>query len=41
MAPIELGVTLHSLGRIEIPSWDTDDCKLCAAGVPLRKPGSS
>jgi orotate phosphoribosyltransferase len=41
MAPIELGVTLHSLGRIEIPSWDADDCELCAAGVPLRKPGSS
>jgi orotate phosphoribosyltransferase len=39
--PVELGVTLHSLGRIEIPSWEPDACEPCAAGVPLRKPGSS
>jgi orotate phosphoribosyltransferase len=39
--PVELRVTLHSLGRIEIPSWEADACDLCAAGVPLRKPGSS
>jgi orotate phosphoribosyltransferase len=39
--PVELGVTLHSLGRIEIPSWAADACALCASGVPLRKPGSS
>jgi len=39
--PVELGVTLHSLGRIEIPSWSPDACGLCAAGDPLRKPGSS
>jgi len=39
--PIELGVTLHSLGRIEIPSWSADACELCAEGVPVRKPGSS
>jgi orotate phosphoribosyltransferase len=39
--PVELGVTLHSLGRIEIPSWEADACELCAAGVSLHKPGSS
>ena len=39
--PVDLGVTLHSLGRIEIPSWGADACELCAAGVPIRKPGSS
>ncbi len=39
--PVDLGVTLHSLGRIEIPSWEADACELCDAGVPIRKPGSS
>jgi len=38
---VELGFPLHSLGRIEIPSWEPDACELCAAGVPVRKPGSS
>jgi orotate phosphoribosyltransferase len=40
-APVELGFPLHALGRLEIPSWDAGDCELCAAGVPLVKPGSS
>ena len=39
--PIDLGVTLHALGRIEIPSWEADACELCDGGVPLRRPGSS
>lgn len=39
--PINLGIPLHSLGRIEIPSWKPDACEQCAAGVPLSKPGSS
>lgn len=39
--PVELGIPLHSLGRLEIPSWDADACELCHAGVPLRRPGSS
>jgi orotate phosphoribosyltransferase len=38
---VELGTPLHSLGRIEIPSWPPDACELCARGVPIRKPGSS
>jgi orotate phosphoribosyltransferase len=40
-APVDLGIPLHSLGRIEIPSWEPGACPLCAEGVPLRKPGSS
>lgn len=39
--PIDVGIPLHSLGRIEIPSWEAAACPLCAASVPLRKPGSS
>lgn len=41
VAPIELGLPLQALGRIEIPSWTPEACPLCADGVPLRKPGSS
>lgn len=40
-APLDLGMPLHALGRIEIPSWEVGACPLCAEGVPLRKPGSS
>jgi orotate phosphoribosyltransferase len=40
-APIELGIPLHAIGRIEIPSWAADQCPLCAEGLPLSKPGSS
>jgi orotate phosphoribosyltransferase len=39
--PVELGVPLASLGRIEIESWPPDRCPLCASGEPLVKPGSS
>lgn len=39
--PVSLGFPLHALGRLEIPSWEPDACALCAAGAPLRKPGSS
>ncbi|HEX5039143.1 MAG TPA: orotate phosphoribosyltransferase [Candidatus Limnocylindria bacterium] len=40
-APVDLGFPLHALGTLEIPSWDAEACELCAAGIPLRKPGSS
>jgi orotate phosphoribosyltransferase len=40
-APIELGLPLHALGRIEFPSWRAGDCPLCAQSVPLQKRGSS
>jgi orotate phosphoribosyltransferase len=39
--PVDLGLPLHVLGRLEIPSWAPDACDLCVAAVPLRKPGSS
>jgi orotate phosphoribosyltransferase len=39
--PVELGFPLHALGRLDIPSWEPGECDLCAAGVPVRKPGSS
>lgn len=39
--PLSLGLLLHSLGKIEIPSWAADACPLCAEGLPLRRPGSS
>jgi orotate phosphoribosyltransferase len=41
VAPVEVGVPVHALGRIEIPSWTAEACELCAAGIPLVKPGSS
>lgn len=41
VAPVQLGVPVHALGRIEIPSWEPASCELCRAGVPVRKPGSS
>jgi orotate phosphoribosyltransferase len=37
----DLGLPLHALGSLDIPSWEPDECELCAAGVALRKPGSS
>jgi orotate phosphoribosyltransferase len=40
-APVGLGVPMHALGRIEIPSWDPAECELCRRGVALEKPGSS
>jgi orotate phosphoribosyltransferase len=41
VAPVELGIPLHALGRIEIASWEATDCDLCRRGMPLVKPGSS
>jgi orotate phosphoribosyltransferase len=38
--PVDIGMPLHALGRIEIASWPADNCPLCASDVPLRKPGS-
>lgn len=39
--PVDAGIPIHALGRVEIPSWEPGACELCAAGVPVRKPGSS
>lgn len=41
VTPVELGVPLQALGRIEIASWPAVECPLCREGVPLRRPGSS
>lgn len=41
LTPFEPGFAVHALGRLAIPSWSPEACELCAAGVPLRKPGSS
>jgi orotate phosphoribosyltransferase len=38
--PVEAGIPVHSLGRIEIASWPPADCPLCADGSTPRKPGS-
>jgi orotate phosphoribosyltransferase len=40
-APVDVGVPLGALARIEIASWPADGCPLCTAGVALEKPGSS
>jgi orotate phosphoribosyltransferase len=40
-APVDLGIPMHALGQLEIPSWDPADCDLCRRGVPLTRPGSS
>lgn len=37
----DLGLPLHTLGSLDVPSWEPDDCELCASGVPLRRPGSN
>ena len=39
--PVELGLPLHALGRLEIPSWEPAVCELCVAGTPLVKPGTT
>ena len=36
----DLGLPLQALGSLDIPSWEPDECELCAAGVALHKPGS-
>lgn len=38
---VEVGLPVHAIGRVEIPSWSAESCPLCADGVPPRKPGSS
>ena len=33
-------VSLEALAKMDIPSWDAEDCPLCKEGVPCVKPGS-
>jgi len=37
----QLGVPLHALWSLDIPTYDADRCPLCASGVPLTKPGTT
>ena len=39
--PFDPGFPVHSLGRIEIDVWETDECPLCYSGEPVVRPGSS
>ena len=39
--PVDLGVPLIALARLDISSWEPAGCPLCASGVPLVKPGTS
>lgn len=38
-SPVNLGVPLFSCYKIALPTYPPADCPLCAAGVPLAKPG--
>ena len=36
-----LGVPLHALWSLDIPTYSPEACPLCAKGVPLTKPGTT
>jgi orotate phosphoribosyltransferase len=38
---VDLGVPLHSLLKLNIATYQPDDCELCRQGLPLTKPGAS
>jgi orotate phosphoribosyltransferase len=38
--PKEFDVELLPLLRLDVESWEPEDCDLCASGVPLYAPGS-
>jgi orotate phosphoribosyltransferase len=37
----DLGVPLHALWSLDIPTYASESCPLCARGVPLTKPGTT
>ena len=39
--PLDFGVPLLSLARMEIETWAPGACPLCAGGVPLTRPGTT
>jgi orotate phosphoribosyltransferase len=39
--PLDFGVRLASLMRMEVVSYAPDECPLCKQGVPLVKPGTT
>jgi orotate phosphoribosyltransferase len=38
---VDFGVPLAALATVDIETWEPPDCPLCAAGVPLVKPGTT
>jgi orotate phosphoribosyltransferase len=38
--PLDLGVPMKSLLRLEIQTWNKEECPLCKQGIKLVKPGS-
>lgn len=38
---VDVGVPMHALATVDIETWTPEECPLCAAGVPLVKPGST
>lgn len=38
--PLDLGVPMKSLLRLEIQTWKKEECPLCQQGIKLVKPGS-
>lgn len=37
---VELPLPLQALARVEVETWEADDCPLCRDGIALTKPGS-
>ena len=37
---LDLGVPLHSLAHLPLPTYTAEECPLCARGLPVTKPGS-
>jgi orotate phosphoribosyltransferase len=37
---VDIGIPIHAVGRIIIPTWEPDACPLCDAGDWLETPGS-
>jgi orotate phosphoribosyltransferase len=38
---MDFGCPFLPLLKMDIPSWEADDCVLCQNGIPLTVPGSS
>jgi len=39
-AAVDLGVPYHALATIALPTYQPEQCPMCAAGSPVMKPGS-
>ncbi len=37
---LDFGVPAHALIQLSLPTYDPDNCPLCAKGIPVVKPGS-